>query len=343
MLTSVDDFRGQVAVRSLRDAYLGKQRLGGTILLLGQRGLGKTTLATLIARALVCERNIESPRLWFCGECYACRSILQGEQPEYVVVRPRGQDISVTQIEEDHNGFSSALLHPTLLSHRIFIIDDAHCLNEQTGNQLLKLFEESPERTVFILVTDKPEMLLPTIHSRGQKLRLVPSACGELAGHAAADTSAGPAEAMEAARMSGGRYVDATALAAMPRWREAVRRLGQAVFSGRAVLAAAQQLSEFEYDAMWAKLLADLGLSAADAERMLARPKTDEERKFKTRRNELRRQALVAAYDRATWWALGQAVPPAGYARALWDLKTRINQNVDPRLAQTAFELAVGV
>lgn len=264
MLTSVDVFRGQSAVRSLLDAYLGKQRLGGTILLLGQRGLGKTTLATMIARALVCERNTETPRLWFCGKCYACRSILQGEQPEYVVVRPRGQDITTIQIAEDHNGFSSALLHPTLLSHRIFIIDDAHCLNEQTGNQLLKLFEESPERTVFILVTDKPEMLLPTIHSRGQKLRLVPSTFEELSGFAAADTQAGPAEAAEAARMSGGRYVDTVALAVLPGWREAVRCLGQAVFNGRGVLPAAVELSEFEYAAMWSKLLADRGLSAAD-------------------------------------------------------------------------------
>ena len=63
---------------ALLDAYLSRGRLGGTILLLGQRGLGKTTLATVLARALCCEANREAPRLRFCGECYACRSIARG-------------------------------------------------------------------------------------------------------------------------------------------------------------------------------------------------------------------------------------------------------------------------
>ena len=341
LLPSREAFRGQDQALALLDAYLSRGRLGGTILFLGQRGLGKTTLATVLARALCCEANRSAPRLWFCGECYACRSIARGEQPEYVTVMPRGQDITVDQIDEDHDGFAAAMLHPTLLSHRVIVIDDAHCLNPTTGNQMLKLFEESPDRTVFILVTDRPEGLLQTIHSRGQKVRLAPEPAAALARYLAADGIEATA-AEEAALMSGGRYVDAMLLARMPDWRRAVQGLAGVLYGGRGVVEAADDLAGYEYAALWGKLLNDRGLSDEEAEKMISRPKTDVDRKLKTRRNELTRQSLVTAYDRAAWWSLNHRPPPRGFAKALWELKRRINQNVDPRLAQAAFELSRG-
>ncbi|MBA4355890.1 MAG: hypothetical protein C0409_14485, partial [Novosphingobium sp.] len=159
----------------LLNASLAQGRLGGTLLLMGQRGLGKTTLATVIARALTCELNREAgaaQRLWFCGECYACRSIAGGEQNEYVLIRPIGTDIKVEQLDEKSGVLYAFSLHPQHLSHRVLVLDEAHCLNATTGNQMLKLFEEPPQRSLFILVTDKPELLLPTIHSRSLKLAL---------------------------------------------------------------------------------------------------------------------------------------------------------------------------
>lgn len=341
LIHSADGFCGQSRVRSLLDGYLAKRRLTGTVLLLGQRGLGKTTLATILARALVCERNTANPRLWFCGECYACRSILQGEQPEFVVVRPRGQDISIKQVEEDFDGFRSALLHPALLSHRLFLIDDAHYLNDTTGNQMLKLFEEAPARTVFILVTDKPELLLPTIHSRGQKLTLAPEPRSTLMPAIQAATGADDKAADEAVRMAAGRYVDAAALAGDSDWRSGVRRLAGSILAGRGTVSAAVDLAGFEFGALWYKLLVDMRMTATAAEKILARPKTEADRGLKTRRNELSRQALITAYDRAVWWLLAQHSAAAALGPALWNLKQRIDANVDPWLAQTAFELAL--
>lgn len=341
MISTADSFRGQERTRRLLDGYLAQRRLAGTLLLLGERGLGKTTLAGIIARALTCERNVDNPRLWFCGQCYACKSIARGEQPEYVVVRPRGQDISVKQIEDDYSGFRSALLHPALLSHRVFVIDEAHHLNEYTSNQMLKLFEEAPARTVFMLVTDKPELLLPTILSRGQKFRLRPESAARLALLVEQDASATAEAAQEAAQMAAGRYVEAMALAADDEWRQAVKQLAGVLYTGRGSAAAAGRLAEIELGALWSRCLRDMALDAAAAEKQIRRGKSDAEKGLKVRRNELTREALVTAYDRATWWALAGGPPPAGFAQALWDLKLRINQNVDRRLAQTVFELTL--
>lgn len=329
MIASAEQFVGQPLAKRLLEGYLRKGRIAGTFLILGQPGLGKTTLATIFARAITCERNQSQPKLWFCGECYACRTIASGDQPEYVTVRPAGKQISVEQIEENHGGFASAALHPTLLSHRIFIIDDAHYLNEFTGNQLLKLLEEAPAATVFILVSDKPEMMLPTILSRGNRINLVAMPDDELA-----SVLGGTKEGQEAATMAAGRFVDATHLLRNPQWREAVQRMARALQDQKGTVDAAQKLAAIEFDALWTKLAEDLSLTSAEMDKQVAA----------ARKNELQRQALIAAYDRAAWWVLNRAdrnVGPTGLGKELAKLKQRVNQNVDQLLAQVAFENAL--
>jgi len=92
---------------------------------------------------------------------------------------------------------------------------------------------------------------------------------------------------------------------------------------------------------MWAKQLAAAGLSKDEAQKKLAKPKTDADKGLKVRLNELKRQALTGAYDRASWWLLATAPPRPGFAEELWQLKQRISANVDPALAQAAFELGL--
>jgi DNA polymerase III subunit delta' len=347
LISTVDAFRGQQRLKQLLERYLAAGRLGGTLLLLGERGLGKTTLATIIARGLACEANRAAPRLWFCGECYACRTIAGREQPEYVTVRPKSQDIKVEQIEKDHQGFRAALLHPIHLSHRFFLIDDAHCLNEETGNQLLKVFEEAPEQTVFLLVTDKPHLLLPTIHSRGQKFNLAPEPLDAITNYLALDApEVAPAAREEAALLSTGRYVEALGLAHESAWRQAVHGLARVFYQGWGTAPAAQELAEHEYAVLWAKELADTGLSEDEALKQCS--ESYKEAKggppqllTKVRQNELKRVALISAYDRAAWLALQSSSPPPHLHNALSLLRSRINQNVDRELAQVAFEISV--
>lgn len=330
MISTVDEFRGQQRALKLLDAYLTRGRLAGCVLLLGQRGLGKTTLATIIARALTCEANREQPRLKFCGKCYACRTIAAGEQSEYLLIRPKGTDIKVEQMDEDSGALYSFSLHPVNLSHRILVIDEAHCLNETTSNQMLKLLEEPPERSVFFLVTDKPQYLLPTIHSRGLKIVLTPEAPQALQQYLHQDMPGlSVSELAEAAAMAGGRYADARLLALSGEWRQAVRRLAAALASAREIASTASELIDYEYAALWGKELADTGLSEAEAAKVME----------KTRINELKRQSLVCAYDRAAAWYIRERQPRPSFGAALSLLKRRINQNVDPQLSQAAFEL----
>lgn len=345
MISTVDTFRGQHKVLEQLNLALGKGKLCGTILLLGQRGLGKTTLATIIARSLACEKNRGPKRLWFCGECYACTSIATGNQPEYVEVRGNTKKITVPRIEEHYQGLRSALSYPTFTSNRIFLIDDAHYLNEETSNQLLKLFEEAPAATVFILATDKPQDLLPTILSRGMKYYLQAMGHAELSELLQAEAGCDIQVANEAALMSGGRYVDALTLAKNADWRKAVAALAVALSRAKGIGAAADSLADFEFDSLWDKDLRDRNLTRDEADKLIAKKLKDKEQPVwpirKERKNELSRQALITAFERGSWFALQQHGLPGGFQEAFYLMKQRINQNVSEPLAQAAFELSL--
>jgi hypothetical protein len=293
LISTADEFVGQERSRALLGRYIARGRLSGTFLLLGQRGLGKSTLATIVARSLCCTGEKPAERLGFCGSCYACRTIESGQQPEYVCVRPLGQDITVKHLDENHDGLRTALYHPNLLSHRVFVIEEAHHLNDESGNRLLKLFEEAPQQTVFLLTTDRPEMLLPTIHSRGQKIPLVPLPERELR-EALQARGVAAADATEAARLSGGRYVDALGLSGSSAWRQSVLGLARAIEQRSSVPEAAADAAGYEHAALWHKEQADHGMQEAELEKVLP----------KARQNELVRQGLISAYDRASWWML---------------------------------------
>jgi hypothetical protein len=335
LISTTSAYRGQARALRLLSASLVQGRLGGALLIQGQRGLGKTTLATIIARALTCEHNRDTgtPSLDFCGECLACRTIASGQQNEFVLIRPIGADIKVEQLDEKSGVLYAFSLHPQHLSHRILVLDEAHCLNTTTANQMLKLLEEPPQRSVFILVTDKPELLLPTIVSRSLKIALAPEPEEAMRGYLRADIAgAGDSDVNEAAALAAGRYVDAMALAQVREWRESVQALAQALRRVSRLPEAAHAAAEFEFTFLWAKELADTGLSQSEADKAVEKPRV----------NELKRQALITAYDRAVLWLLRERAFTPGLFKARRNLIARINQNVDPTLAQAAFEVELG-
>lgn len=167
MLKPREYFGNATAVR-LTEALLARESPPNTLLFSGPGAVGKALLAYFFAKALVCERReslLDSP-LSFCDECYACKSIEEGNQPEFVGIRPKTTELTLAQVREDYSSFESAYLHPHNLKWRIFILEECHTMSEELANSMLKLLEEPPLRTIFILVTDKPYLLLPTILSR---------------------------------------------------------------------------------------------------------------------------------------------------------------------------------
>lgn len=151
-------------------------RLSHAYLFVGQAHIGKMTLAVNLAQALNCEQEARP-----CGQCRSCLHIATGNHPDVQVVSrttsavlgeaSTNKEISIAQIKEVQR---SAGLQPYEGRHRVFIIDGAEYMNEESANCLLKTLEEPPPRVLFILLTVNDRMLLPTIVSRCQRVELFP-------------------------------------------------------------------------------------------------------------------------------------------------------------------------
>jgi len=144
----------------------------------GQSNVGKMTLAIHLAQALNCEQE-ERP----CGQCTSCSRIATGRHADIQIIgrspdtgsgesSPK-KEIGIAQIRELQQ---AASLQPYEGRHRVFIIDGAEYLNEESANCLLKTLEEPPPQVLIILLTINDSRLLPTIVSRCQRVELLPVA-----------------------------------------------------------------------------------------------------------------------------------------------------------------------
>lgn len=138
----------------------------------GQDSIGKKTLALEFIKLLNCENLDGRP----CRVCRSCQDIEKKTHPDLVIIKPQESDsirssrkeIKISQIRELHSRLS---LRSYSAPFKSVIIDRAHCLNKDAQGSFLKLLEEPRGKTIFILITEYPEMLLPTILSRVERLR----------------------------------------------------------------------------------------------------------------------------------------------------------------------------
>ncbi len=159
------DLIGQdVVIRTLKNA-LRKGQLAHAYLLCGIRGVGKTTIARLLAMAVNCEHPAEGEP---CGECPACVSILEGSNLEVQEM----DAASHTGVDDIREILDSVRYPPTTLDRKVYIIDEAHMLSKSAFNALLKTLEEPPDRVLFILATTEVEKLPVTVRSRCQRFDL---------------------------------------------------------------------------------------------------------------------------------------------------------------------------
>lgn len=167
---------GQDRAVDLLRRSLENGRLAHAYLFTGQPHVGKMTLAVNLAQALNCEKEERS-----CGECQSCLRIAAGNHPDVQIIgrlsgadagdRGSRKEILTSQIEELQH---SAALQPYEGKYRVYIVDGAEYLNEESSNRLLKILEEPPPNVLFILLAVNENRLLPTIVSRCQRIELFP-------------------------------------------------------------------------------------------------------------------------------------------------------------------------
>ncbi len=162
-----EDLVGQPhVVRALMNA-LTSGRLHHAYLFSGTRGVGKTTVARILARCLNCETGITATP---CGECRSCIEISEGRHLDLIEV----DAASRTRVDDTRELLDNVSYAPVSGRFKVYLIDEVHMLSEKSFNALLKTLEEPPPHVMFLLATTDPQKLPVTVLSRCLQFNLKP-------------------------------------------------------------------------------------------------------------------------------------------------------------------------
>lgn len=148
----------QHVLQALHNA-LSQQRLHHAYLLSGTRGVGKTTIARILAKSLNCHQGITPTP---CGECEACVAIDEGRFVDLLEI----DAASRTKVEDTREILENVQYRPTQGRYKVYLIDEVHMLSRHSFNALLKTLEEPPPHVIFLLATTDPDRLPVTVLSR---------------------------------------------------------------------------------------------------------------------------------------------------------------------------------
>ena len=157
------------AAAQLRKAWAAN-RLSHALLLQGAEGVGKQSFAAWLACAVLCDKSAGST-LKCCGECPSCALFAAGSHPDLVLVMPEEdkQQISIDQVRAATERLTKTSYRQ---GYKVAIVDPAHLMTPNAANSVLKTLEEPSGRSLLILITSQPSMLLPTVRSRCQKVTI---------------------------------------------------------------------------------------------------------------------------------------------------------------------------
>lgn len=157
--STFDEVIGQDHVCQALKNSLDNQKIHHAYLLSGTRGVGKTTLGRLFAKALNCDKGMSSKP---CGECGPCTSLAAGSFLDLIEV----DGASRTKVDETRELLDNVQYAPSIGRFKIYLIDEVHMLSTHSFNALLKTLEEPPAHVKFILATTNPSKLPVTVLSR---------------------------------------------------------------------------------------------------------------------------------------------------------------------------------
>jgi DNA polymerase-3 subunit gamma/tau len=204
------DLKGQEHVVQALSNALTQGRLHHAYLLTGTRGVGKTTLARILAKCLNCETGVTATP---CGTCSACSQIDAGRFVDLLEL----DAASNTGVDNMREVLDNALYAPTVGRYKVYIIDEVHMLSKPAFNSMLKTLEEPPAHVKFILATTDPQKIPVTVLSRCLQFNLKPMPPALVAQHlgevlALEHVEAEPAALTLLARAAGGSMRDALSL-----------------------------------------------------------------------------------------------------------------------------------
>ncbi len=155
------DVFGQSHVMTTLENAIRTGRIAHAYIFSGARGVGKTTTARILAKALNC---VKGPTPTPCNECDSCREITAGNSMDVIEI-DAASNRGIDQIRElrDMVRYAATGGH-----HKVIILDEAHMLTGEASNALLKTLEEPPDRVIFVMATTEPDKLSETIRSRSQ-------------------------------------------------------------------------------------------------------------------------------------------------------------------------------
>jgi DNA polymerase-3 subunit gamma/tau len=189
-----EDVVGQEHVTRTLQAAIRAGRVAHAFLFCGPRGVGKTTTARILAKALDCERG---PTPDPCNACSTCHEIAEGIAFDVLEI----DGASHTQVDKMRDLMETVAHRPMKSRFKIYIIDEVHMLSQHSFNALLKTLEEPPPHVKFIFATTDPQKVLPTVVSRCQRYDLRRIALDELAAHLGR-TVTGESRAADAAALA---------------------------------------------------------------------------------------------------------------------------------------------
>ncbi|MFZ4538828.1 DNA polymerase III subunit gamma/tau [Propionivibrio sp.] len=308
-------------VRALTHA-LTEQRLHHAYLFTGTRGVGKTTLARILAKSLNCETGVTATP---CGVCSACTEIDSGRFVDLLEV----DAATNTKVDEMRQLLENAVYAPTRGRFKVYVIDEVHMLSNSAFNAMLKTLEEPPEHVKFILATTDPQKIPVTVLSRCLQFNLKQMTPQLIAGHlkhilGVEAISAEPAALALLSRSAAGSMRDALSL------------LDQAIAHGAGKVEEAQvrdMLGTVDLDYLFSILDA---LLAGDAAGML---QVAEDMATRSLSFDAALQEMASLFTRLQVAQLApQAVADDLPERArILELATRL----DPEFVQLAYQIAV--